>query len=72
VILDNDSSAIDGAINMVSDTTINENDSEVVALIKELLETKIRPAIQDDGGDIFYEGFDEQSGKSNHTIYTYL
>jgi len=28
-------------------------------MIKELLETRIRPAVQDDGGDIEYQGFDE-------------
>lgn len=38
----------------------NENDSEVVGMIKELLETRIRPAIQDDGGDIDFKGFDEE------------
>lgn len=27
-------------------------------MIKELLETRIRPAVQDDGGDIEYQGFD--------------
>lgn len=27
-------------------------------MIKELLETRIRPAVQDDGGDIEYRGFD--------------
>ena len=37
----------------------DEQDSEVVGLIKELLETRIRPAIQDDGGDIEYRGFDK-------------
>jgi Fe-S cluster biogenesis protein NfuA len=36
----------------------NENDSEVVGMIKELLETRIRPAIQEDGGDIEFRGFD--------------
>ena len=36
----------------------NENDSEVVGMIKELLETRIRPAIQEDGGDIEYRGFE--------------
>ncbi|CAH2351654.1 nifU-like protein, mitochondrial [[Candida] railenensis] len=41
----------------------NENDSELVSMIKELIETKIRPAIQDDGGDIDYMGFDEETGK---------
>lgn len=37
----------------------NEDDSEVVGMIKELLETRIRPAIQDDGGDIDFKGFDD-------------
>jgi Fe-S cluster biogenesis protein NfuA len=36
----------------------NENDSEIVGMIKELLETRIRPAIQEDGGDIEYKGFE--------------
>jgi Fe-S cluster biogenesis protein NfuA len=40
----------------------NENDSEVVGMIKELLETRIRPAIQEDGGDIEFKGFDEETG----------
>jgi NFU1 iron-sulfur cluster scaffold homolog, mitochondrial len=39
---------------MVSDTTILDTDDEVVAMIKELLESRIRPAVQEDGGDIFY------------------
>ncbi|KAI4086950.1 MAG: hypothetical protein LQ344_007154, partial [Seirophora lacunosa] len=39
----------------------NESDSEVVGMIKELLETRIRPAIQDDGGDVDFCGF--QNGK---------
>lgn len=37
----------------------NENDSEVVGMIKELLETRIRPAIQEDGGDIDFRGFED-------------
>ncbi|KAL7664944.1 Scaffold protein Nfu/NifU N-terminal domain-containing protein [[Candida] zeylanoides] len=40
-----------------------QDDSEIVGMIKELIETKIRPAIQDDGGDIEYKGFDEETGK---------
>lgn len=44
------------------DTAIQEDDSEMVAMIKELLETRIRPAVQDDGGDIVYRGFDEETG----------
>lgn len=45
-----------------TDTAIREDDSETVAMIKELLETRIRPAVQDDGGDIEYRGFDPESG----------
>ncbi|KAG6007073.1 hypothetical protein E4U54_000064 [Claviceps lovelessii] len=37
----------------------DENDSEVVGMIKELLETRIRPAIQEDGGDIEFRGFED-------------
>ncbi|OQR82292.1 iron-sulfur cluster scaffold protein Nfu-like protein [Achlya hypogyna] len=47
---------------IITDTTILDDDDEVVAMIKELLETRIRPAVQDDGGDIFYKGFDEETG----------
>lgn len=36
---------------------IKDDDDEVVAMVKELLETRVRPAIQDDGGDIEYRGF---------------
>ena len=37
-------------------------DSEVVAQIKELIETRVRPAVAQDGGDIIFKGFDEASG----------
>ena len=38
-----------------SSTAISEDDSEVVAMIKELLETRIRPAVMEDGGDIVFQ-----------------
>ncbi|KAJ9111851.1 hypothetical protein QFC20_002438 [Naganishia adeliensis] len=44
------------------DTKILDTDSEVIAMIKELLDTRVRPAIQEDGGDIEYKGFDEDTG----------
>ncbi|CAD8134703.1 unnamed protein product [Paramecium pentaurelia] len=44
------------------DTQINENDSEVVQLIKEIIDTRIRPTVQEDGGDIVFRDFDETSG----------
>ena len=40
------------------DARYNEADKEVVGMIRELLETRIRPAIQEDGGDIEFRGFD--------------
>lgn len=47
---------------------INENDDDVVYEIKELINTKIRPALQDDGGDIHFRSFDESTG----TVYVKL
>ncbi|CAH8648761.1 unnamed protein product [Heterobilharzia americana] len=34
-----------------------EDDDETVLMIKELLDTRIRPTVQEDGGDIIYKGF---------------
>lgn len=42
-----------------SDTEIFEDDDETVAMIKELLDTRIRPTVQEDGGDIIYVGFED-------------
>jgi len=39
------------------DTAISPEDTEIVAMIKEILETRVRPAVQEDGGDIVYKGF---------------
>jgi Fe-S cluster biogenesis protein NfuA len=33
------------------------SDEEVVQTIKELLETRVRPAVANDGGDITFQGF---------------
>lgn len=40
----------------------DEADSDVVAQIKDLIETRVRPAVAQDGGDIVYHGFDAASG----------
>ena len=42
-----------------TDTEILEDDDDTVAMIKELLDTRIRPTVQEDGGDIIYMGFDD-------------
>src|SRR5215475_6012599 len=39
-----------------------EGDPEIVAQIKELIDTRVRPAVAQDGGDIVYKGFDGTSG----------
>jgi NFU1 iron-sulfur cluster scaffold homolog, mitochondrial len=44
-------------------SSIREDDSEVVQMIKELLETRIRPAVAEDGGDVLFVSFDEDSGR---------
>ncbi|HEX2114099.1 MAG TPA: NifU family protein [Alphaproteobacteria bacterium] len=36
-----------------------EEDDEVVAQIKELIETRVRPAVAQDGGDIIFRGFED-------------
>ncbi|XP_026851776.2 NFU1 iron-sulfur cluster scaffold homolog, mitochondrial isoform X1 [Electrophorus electricus] len=42
-----------------ADTAPSEDDDEVVAIIKELLDTRIRPTVQEDGGDVLYRGFED-------------
>ena len=37
----------------------DEEDDEIVAAIKELLETRVRPAVAMDGGDITFEDFED-------------
>ncbi len=39
--------------------TGHEDDDEVVSQIKELLDTRVRPAVAMDGGDIVYQGFED-------------
>ena len=35
----------------------SEDDAETVAIIKELIETRVRPAVAQDGGDITFHGY---------------
>ena len=50
-----------GAISVPSDDAFADNpeDAEIVAQIKDLIETRVRPAVANDGGDIIYRGFDQ-------------
>lgn len=42
-----------------SDTQVHEDDDEIVVMIKELLDTRIRPTVQEDGGDILFVGYED-------------
>lgn len=41
------------------DEFFDAKDGEIVATIKELLETRVRPAVANDGGDITFRGFED-------------
>ncbi len=41
------------------DEFFDEADAETVATIKELIETRVRPAVAQDGGDITFRGFED-------------
>ncbi len=47
----------EGATETADDGNFDETDSETVAVIKELIETRVRPAVANDGGDITFQGF---------------
>jgi Fe-S cluster biogenesis protein NfuA len=47
------------AIHVAGDSDFEEDpaDTEIVEQIKELIETRVRPAVAQDGGDIVYKGY---------------
>jgi Fe-S cluster biogenesis protein NfuA len=51
-----------GHLEVDEDVSYGEGDPEVVAQIRELLDTRVRPAVAGDGGDIIFKGFDGGSG----------
>lgn len=48
-----------GAIHVAADEDFGEDpaDADIVEQIKELIETRVRPAVAQDGGDIAYRGY---------------
>jgi Fe-S cluster biogenesis protein NfuA len=50
-----------GGIAVPAEDTFNDDpaDADIVSQIKDLIETRIRPAVANDGGDIVYRGFDK-------------
>lgn len=61
-MLTNGSPVITEGSSISNGMDINEDDDEVVSMIKELIFTRIRPAIQDDGGDIEFVNYVEDTG----------
>jgi Fe-S cluster biogenesis protein NfuA len=48
-----------GGIHVADDADFNEDpkDADIIGQIKELIETRVRPAVAQDGGDIAYKGY---------------
>lgn len=55
-----------GAMESAAAGTSEEDEDEVVAQIKELLETRVRPAVAQDGGDIIFHDFE------NGVVYLHM
>lgn len=51
------SAAAPGAADPDGDEFFEETDADTVATIKDLLETRVRPAVAGDGGDITFRGY---------------
>jgi Fe-S cluster biogenesis protein NfuA len=49
----------DGSTEEGAEEFFDEKDAETVATIKDLIETRVRPAVANDGGDITFRGFKE-------------
>jgi Fe-S cluster biogenesis protein NfuA len=48
---------VDGADELAPDEDVAPEDQEIVAQIKELIDTRVRPAVAGDGGDIVFRGY---------------
>ena len=58
----------DAQVTAEADPVYEGEEAEIVAQIKELIETRVRPAVAADGGDIIFKGFDGGSG----TVFLHL
>ena len=48
---------LDGEVQAAAEADVAPEDREIVEQIKELLETRVRPAVASDGGDIVFHGY---------------
>jgi Fe-S cluster biogenesis protein NfuA len=51
-----------GAAEEEAERVYSEEDAEIVSQIRELIDTRVRPAVANDGGDIIFKAFDSASG----------
>jgi Fe-S cluster biogenesis protein NfuA len=51
-----------GAADEDDEPSFSDEDSEIVSQIRELIDTRVRPAVANDGGDIIFKGFDGGAG----------
>src|SRR5690606_12983090 len=58
--------AVDGEMAPAGEEFYDKADEEIVLTIKELLDTRVRPAVAQDGGDITFRGF------QNGTVFLYM
>ena len=50
---------VDDVASGTESAPVESEDDEIVVQIKELLDTRVRPAVAQDGGDIIFHGFEE-------------
>ncbi|XP_053731587.1 NFU1 iron-sulfur cluster scaffold homolog, mitochondrial [Synchiropus splendidus] len=50
-----------GTVN--NESSLSEDDDEIVLMIKDLLDNRIRPTVQEDGGDVIFKGFENGTVK---------
>ena len=53
---------MEGGAEETDEQSYGDGDPEVIDQIKELIETRVRPAVAQDGGDIIFKGFDGATG----------
>ena len=53
---------MEGSAEETDEQSYGDGDPEVIDQIKELIETRVRPAVAQDGGDIIFKGFDGATG----------
>ncbi|MDE2465379.1 MAG: NifU family protein [Alphaproteobacteria bacterium] len=51
-----------GAYESEAEPTYEGEEAEIVEQIRELIETRVRPAVANDGGDIIFKGYDGKTG----------